>query len=260
MTPLFLFGTNFKMNQTPAESAAFYEQLAGSVVQPPGVRLFIIPPFTSLAAVAAVAHKEPHERDIWVGAQNVHWESAGAFTGEISATMLRALEVDLVLLGHAERRRDFHETDVDLNKKVRSVLDNELRALLAVGETAEERSFGVSAETVARQLKIGLHGVAPHELTRLQIAYEPVWSIGTGGTPARPEDVAPIAGSIRRVLHELFGEAGCQVPILYGGSVDATNAGSFTALPDIDGLFVGRAAWTVEGFIATVNAGLAGRG
>jgi triosephosphate isomerase len=257
MAPPFLFGTNFKMNQTPAESVAFYIQLAATVVIPPGVHLFIIPPFTSLGAVAEVAAGGPD--DIWLGAQNVHWATEGAYTGEISAKMLRAVDVDLVLLGHAERRQLFHENDADLNKKVHAVLDSGMRVLLAVGETAEERSFGVSAETVARQLKIDLHGVTPERAPLLQIAYEPVWSIGAGGTPARPDDIAPVAASIRTTLEELFGAAGRDIPILYGGSVDPSNAGTFTALADIDGLFVGRAAWTVEGFIATYEAGLSGQ-
>lgn len=255
----YVFGTNFKMNQTPAESAAFYSRLSASGETSPGVNLFIIPPFTSLAAVARAASEGPN--DIWIGAQNVHWAADGAYTGEISVGMLLALGVDLILLGHAERRRDFHETDADLNKKVHAALGAGLRVLLAVGETAEERTFGVSAETVARQLKIALHGVveARHSVPLLHIAYEPVWSIGAGGTPASPEDVAPIAKSIRATLEVLFGDPGLDIPILYGGSVDPTNAGSFTALPDIDGLFVGRAAWTVEGFTATYEAGLSGR-
>jgi L-erythrulose 1-phosphate isomerase len=212
----FLFGTNFKMNQTPATSAAFYRQLAASVAIPPGVQLFVIPPYTSLAAVADIAVRD--EPDIWVGAQNVHWAPEGAYTGEISVAMLVALGVDLVLLGHAER------------------------------------------ETIVRQTKIGLHGVAADQVGLVQIAYEPVWSIGAGGTPASPEDVAPMAVALRGALNDIFGAPGEQAPILYGGSVDPSNAGSFTALPDIDGLFVGRAAWTVDGFIATYEAGLAGRG
>ena len=259
MTRPFLFGTNFKMNQTPSESAAFYTRLAGSIDTRSGANLFIIPPFTSLAAVSEAANDE---RDaIWIGAQNVHWASNGAYTGEISVPMLAALGVDLVLLGHAERRRDFHETDADLNKKVHAVLAAGLRVLLAVGETADERSFNVSEETVARQLKIALHGAAgiAGAASLVQIAYEPVWSIGAGGTPAKPEDIEPVAKAIRNTLAAILGEAGQDVPILYGGSVDPANAGSFTALPDIDGLFVGRAAWTVEGFIATFDAGLAGR-
>lgn len=252
----FLFGTNFKMNQTPTESAAFYQQLAASVQTPPDAYLFVIPPYTSLAAVTEVAGGLPHQ--IWVGAQNVHWAPEGAYTGEISVGMLLALDVDLVLLGHAERRRYFHETDVELNRKVLSALGGDLRVLLAVGETAEERSFGVGGETVLRQLKLGLHGVPPKQLNLIQIAYEPVWSIGAGGTPASPQDVEPIASVIRSGCQKLFGEPGNEIPILYGGSVDPSNAGTFTALPDINGLFVGRAAWTVEGFIATYQAGIRG--
>jgi triosephosphate isomerase len=251
----FIFGTNFKMNQTPAESAAFYRQLAGSIRIPSGTHLFVIPPYTSLAAVTEVAGQPPHR--IWVGAQNVHWAPEGAYTGEISVGMLLALDVDLVLLGHAERRRYFNEPDVELNRKVLAALGGNLRVLLAVGETAEERSFGVGSETVLRQLKIGLHGVPPEQLGLIQIAYEPVWSIGAGGTPARPEDVEPIAKVIRSGCEDLFGPPGGEIPILYGGSVDPGNAGTFTALPDIDGLFVGRAAWTVEGFLATYQAGYA---
>jgi L-erythrulose 1-phosphate isomerase len=252
----FLFGTNFKMNQTPAETAAFYGQLAASVEIPSGVHLFVIPPYTSLGAVSEVAGQPPHR--IWVGAQNVHWAPDGAYTGEISVGMLLALDVDLVLLGHAERRRYFHETDVELNRKVLAALAAGLRVLFAIGETAEERSFGVGGETVLRQLKIGLHGVQPEHLRLLQIAYEPVWSIGAGGTPASPEDVEPIARLIRSGCQDLFGEPGSEIPILYGGSVDPGNAAIFTALPDIDGLFVGRAAWSVEGFIATYQAGYEG--
>jgi L-erythrulose 1-phosphate isomerase len=261
MTRPFLFGTNFKMNQTPAESAAFYRQLSASLQIPPDTHLFVIPPFTSLAAVHDVAGPPGHPKGhpIWVGAQNVHWAPDGAYTGEISVRMLLALDVDLVLLGHAERRRYFHETDVELNRKVLAALGAGLRVLLAMGETAEERAFGVGGETVLRQLRIGLHDVPPEYLGKMQIAYEPVWSIGAGSTPASPEDVEPIAHLIRSGCQELFGDPGGEIPILYGGSVDPSNAGIFTALPGIDGLFVGRAGWTVEGFIATYQAGYAGK-
>jgi len=143
--------------------------------------------------------------------------------------------------------------------KVQAAVGAGLRVLLAMGETAEERAFGVGGETVLRQLRIGLHDVPPESLGKIQIAYEPVWSIGAGGTPASPEDVEPIARLIRSGCQDLFGDPGGEIPILYGGSVDPSNAGTFTALPDIDGLFVGRAAWTVEGFIATYQAGYAGK-
>ncbi len=254
MARRFLFGTNFKMNQTPAESAAFLEALAGAVVIPDGAQLFVIPPFTSLPAVTDLAGAT--NSPVWIGAQNMHWADAGAYTGEISAAMLQALGVDLVLLGHAERRGLFHESDRDINRKVLTAFERGLRVLLCVGETADERAFDVGGETVARQLKIGLHDIDPARLPLLQIAYEPVWSIGAAGVPARPDDVEPMARLIRDVVGERFGEAGRDVPVLYGGSVDAANAAGFVALPDIDGLFVGRAAWTVDGFRSVLDASL----
>ena len=256
MTRPYVFGTNFKMNQTPPESAAFYRQLAASLTIPPEARVFIFPPFTSLDAVTQAAKEGP--ANLWIGAQNVHFQPDGAFTGEISVRMLQALGVDIVLLGHAERRQVFQEKDVDLNKKVRAVLDTGLRILFGIGETADERGYGVSNETILRQLKIGLHGVEPGQLAQVNIAYEPVWSIGAGGTPATPDDVEPIAATIRAALGEFFGDAGSAVPVLYGGSVDPKNAGTFTSLPNVDGLLVGRAGWAVDSFVATFESGLAG--
>ena len=256
MTRPYVFGTNFKMNQTPPESAAFYRQLAEGITIPAEARVFIFPPFTSLDAVTQAAKGGP--ANLWIGAQNVYFQPDGAFTGEISVRMLQDLGIDIVLLGHAERRQIFQEKDIDLNKKVRAVLDAGLRILLGVGETSEERSYGVSNETILRQLKIGLHGVEPGQLERVNVAYEPVWSIGAGGTPATPADVEPIAATVRSALGEVFGEAGTNVPILYGGSVDPKNAGTFTGLPNVDGLLVGRACWTVDGFVATFESGLAG--
>jgi triosephosphate isomerase len=252
----FVFGTNFKMNQTPVESVDFFTQLAQRVRPPEDVHLYVIPPVTSLPAVTAA--DRDLGSDIWVGAQNVHWAADGAYTGEVSAAMLLALGVDLVLLGHAERRQLFRETDPDLNRKVRAALNAGLRVIFAVGETAEERGYGVSAETVLRQLKIGLHGVPAAQCPLLHIAYEPVWAIGAGGIPASPADVQPMAALIRGALEVLYGARGRATPILYGGSVNADNAGSFTALPDIDGALVGRAGWTVDGFISTYRAALAG--
>ena len=256
MTRPYVFGTNFKMNQTPPESAAFYRQLAASLTIPPEARVFIFPPFTSLDAVTQAAKEGP--ANLWIGAQNVHFQPDGAFTGEISVRMLQALGVDIVLLGHAERRQVFQEKDVDLNKKVRAVLDASLRILFGIGETADERGYGVSNETILRQLKIGLHGVEPGQLAQVNIAYEPVWSIGAGGTPATPDDVEPIAATIRTALGELYGDAGSAVPVLYGGSVDPKNAGTFTSLQNVDGLLVGRAGWAVDSFVATFESGLAG--
>jgi triosephosphate isomerase len=254
-----IVGTNFKMNQTPAESARFFTELALAEPARPGVQLYLVPPFTSLPAVVAARTESPPAASIWIGAQNVHWAAAGAYTGEISVGMLTALGVDLALIGHAERRHVFHEADPDLNKKVLAAVAAGLRVLLCVGETAEEKGYGVGQETVGRQLKIALAGVEEPALGLLHVAYEPVWSIGAGGTPAQPEDVTPIAAHLRRTLEDRFGPGGGDVPILYGGSVDPTNAGSFVALPEIDGLLVGRAAWTVDGFRRIVAAAVAAR-
>lgn len=253
----FIFGTNFKMNQTPAESVTFYRELAARVTTRPHTQCYVIPPYTSLPAVSEIARDD--DSQIWIGAQNMHWAPEGAYTGEISARILKALDVDLVLLGHAERRGLFYETDPDLNRKLLTAFDAGFRVLLAVGETADERHYRVSAETVSRQLKIDLHGIPAAHASRLIVAYEPVWSIGAGGTPASPGDVEPVAMLIRDVLAGLFGPAGRDVPVLYGGSVNPENAAAFTVLPDIDGLLVGRAGWTVEGFLATYEAALAGR-
>ncbi|MFM8594501.1 MAG: triose-phosphate isomerase [Chloroflexota bacterium] len=253
----FVFGTNFKMNQTPQESVEFYRRLIGSTPIRPGIQLYVVPPVTSLAAVAAAAAADP--ANVWVGAQNMHWAADGAFTGEISARMLQALQVDLVLIGHAERRGLFNEQDVELNKKVHAAIEAGMQVLLCVGETGEERAFGVSAETVAKQLKIDLHQVNPASAAQILVAYEPVWSIGTGGIPATPDDIAPIASLIRETLRTMFGDSCRMVPILYGGSVNAENAGSFATIPEIDGLLVGRAGWTVESYTKTLEAALSAR-
>lgn len=254
---LFYFGTNFKMHQTPEVSARFYRDLAATVQPGDGVQRFMIPPVTSLAAVAAIARAD--DPDIWIGAQNMHWKDEGAFTGEISAPMLTALGADLVLLGHAERRRHALEQDAELNLKVLAGFRAGLRVLLCVGETAEERSYDVSEETVRRQLKIGLHGLEPADASRLLIGYEPVWSIGEGGTPASPEHVAPVVTAIRDCLRQVLGTAEEHVAVLYGGSVTPGNAAGFVTVPGIDGLFVGRSAWTVDGYHQTLQAGLRAR-
>lgn len=252
-TAPLLIGTNLKMNQTAAETRRFILDL-GQALSASNAQYFVIPPFTSLAA--AVEARDETRLPLWIGAQNMHWEPGGAFTGEISAPMLTALGVDLVLLGHAERRGLFHETDANLRQKVPAAVNAGLRVLLCVGETADERAYGVGQETVDRQLKIALGAVDLTAAPLLQVAYEPVWSIGAGGTPAQPEDVTPVSRHIRSLLVDQFGSAGSGVPILHGGSVDAVNAGTFLAVPEINGLFVGRAAWTADGFAAIAKAGV----
>jgi triosephosphate isomerase len=250
----FYFGTNFKMNPTARESLQFLEALQRSEV-PENVQLFLIPPFTSLPGLPALADPS----GLWIGAQNMHYADSGAYTGEISARMLADLGVHLVMLGHAERRQHFGETDAALQQKVRAALNAGLRVLLCVGEDARERGWGVETETLARQLKIALLGVDPVFCPRLMIAYEPVWSIGEGGRPATVGDILPPVRCIRETLRAIFDIAADAIPVLYGGSVNADNCASYAALDQIDGLFVGRAAWQVPGFIEVMTRSLAAK-
>jgi triosephosphate isomerase len=254
----FYFGTNFKMHQTPDESAAFLLDLHTTWTGQAHIQLFILPPFTSLARL------NDQRNGIWVGAQTMHEAEAGAFTGEISAPMLAALNLDLVMLGHAERRQHFGETDAALRKKVRRALDHGLRVLLCVGENAFEHEMEVTQETLARQLKIALHDVRSRDLfdadsPRLLVAYEPVWAIGVGGRPARVPDVESAVVSIRAALASLFGDDSADIPLLYGGSVDATNCGGYARIDGMDGLFVGRAAASVAGFVGVLEMALAAK-
>jgi L-erythrulose 1-phosphate isomerase len=250
------FGTNLKMHQIPAETTAFVGGIraaVGDVLERDDIHLFVIPPFTSLPAAVEAARGT----GLWIGAQNVHPAPDGAFTGEISTGMLQAVGVDLVLIGHAERRGLFGETDAFVNEKVRAALGAGLRVLVCVGETAAEKGYGAGPESVVRQLKFALHGVESDAVDRLMVGYEPVWSIGAGGTPAHPDDVSLTAGHLRAALRSLYPAHADAIPILYGGSVDPTNVAGFVALDDIDGAFVGRAAWTIDGYAAVLQAALA---
>lgn len=252
MTKRFFFGTNFKMYQTHAETQRFLTELIASTQARDDLQLFLIPPFTSLAGLPEIAATA----GIWIGAQNMHFADEGEYTGAIAAPMLKALNLDLVMLGHAERRKHFGETDQALNKKLHTALGQDLQVLLCVGESAEDRHYGIEREIIATQLKICLHDVSPDELSSLLIAYEPVWSIGQGGQPAIPDQVEPIVQQMRTTLDDLFGEAAQAVPILYGGSINLHNCQDYAQMPSLDGLFVGRAARQVEGFVSVLNAAL----
>ena len=238
---MFYFGTNLKMNQTPDEAAAFVARL-GQLDVPRDVQLWVIPSYTNLARVAdacAQAH-------IWLGAQNMHWADDGAYTGEISPVQLKACGANLVMLGHAERRTLFGETDETVNRKVLAAARHQLRILLCVGETAAEKQAGTGHRYVSQQLILALAGLDDPQA--VLVLYEPVWSIGAGGVPADPAEVAGAFANIRHTLHQRYGAAGDAVPILYGGSVNARNAADYARLPDCAGLGVGRAAWQADGF------------
>nr|HMM32456.1 triose-phosphate isomerase [Clostridia bacterium] len=183
---------------------------------------------------------------ILLGAQNMHPEEQGQFTGEVSPLMLKELGLDIVEIGHSERRHVFHETDAEENKKVLSALAHGFTALLCVGETAEQKAYGIADEVLSMQLKIGLNGVTKTQLSRLWVAYEPVWAIGVNGTPASQQYAKERHLHIKAVLEMLF--PGNEVPVLYGGSVNPDNARDLIVQNGIDGLFTGRAAWEAENF------------
>jgi triosephosphate isomerase len=244
-TTRWFFGTNLKMHQVPTETAQFVGDLIAELAaESTSTQTFVIPPFTSLPAAVGSGSGS----GTWIGAQNVHWAPEGPYTGEVSPVMLRAVGVDLVLVGHAERRLHFGETDETVNRKVRAALDHGLRVLLCVGETADERRGGAGREATARQLLLALQGVPQTAADRILVAYEPVWAIGEGGTAATPEDVRPVVGVLRMWLRYLF-HRDEGAPVLYGGSVNRENAAAFAAMAELDGLFVGRAAWTTQGFL-----------
>ncbi len=247
------FGSNLKMYKTPSETAEFVRGVSARTKDFEGlpVKRFLIPSFPSLPAAGEAA-----SGGLMLGAQNMHFEENGQFTGEVSARMLEDLGcVQIVEIGHSERRHVFGETSGDCGKKVQTALRHGFTALLCVGESAEEKSFDCSDEVLRMQLKYGLRGASDAALRedRLWIAYEPVWAIGVSGVPAEAGYVAERHTAIRRCLCELFGDAGQKVPVLFGGSVNPENAEGYIVQDNVDGLFVGRAAWTAEGFDALLR-------
>ena len=237
-------GTNWKMHKTIAEGIDYCRKLTTLAADlDERIQLFIIPPHTHLTTL----RKETGER-LLLGAQNMHWENEGPFTGEISPVMLKEIGIDLVELGHSERRQYYNENDFDLNKKVLSALSHGLLPLLCIGESAEQKEFGISEEALAIQLKIALKGVSPEQAGNMWIAYEPVWAIGSGGTEAEPDYVHRMHDFIRSVLVKLFGKEGNNIPLLYGGSVNRNNAISYLHGQNVNGLFIGRSAWDLQKF------------
>ncbi len=246
MQKKLFFGTNLKMYKTIGDTVNYLQKLADNTrdISRDRIELFVIPSYTSL-------HKSVESVDrslIKLGAQNMCWEDQGQFTGEISPLMLKELGLDLVMIGHSERRHVFGETDTEENKKVRSALKHGFIALLCIGETLEEKNFGISEEALRMQLKIGLHGVPASQLPRLWIAYEPVWAIGVNGVPATAEYAEAMHGVIKKCMKELYGNESKKVPVLYGGSVNPENADELIVQPSIDGLFTGRSAWNADAF------------
>jgi L-erythrulose 1-phosphate isomerase len=241
-------GTSWKMNKTLAETRAYCRRLAAATF-PSGVQPFVLPPLTALTA----AREElPPDGPVLLGVQNAHWEDGGAWTGEVSMGMARDAGADLVEIGHSERREHFGETDATVGLKVAAALRHGLVPLVCVGESKGIRAGGRAEEFVVRQLDAALERVPEGRVADLLVAYEPVWAIGDAGTPATPGEVAPVMSALAARLAERTAGAGCR-GLLYGGGVDLGNAAALLSLPSVDGLFVGRAAWSVEGLLGLVD-------
>jgi triosephosphate isomerase len=235
------------MNTTLDEAAALASEVAAGAPDSNNVEIILCPPFISLAAVRQAVSGSP----VMVGAQNMYFESAGAFTGEVSPEMLRSL-CQYVILGHSERRQLFGETDETVNRKVHAALAAGLRPIVCVGETLAQREAGQAADVVEGQVLAGVADV--HDITDVVLAYEPIWAIGTGraATPEIAEEI--MGGPIHDALRDLFGDDADSVPLLYGGSVSPGNAAAFAAQPSIHGALVGGASLQADQFLQVAAA------
>jgi len=245
-----LVAGNWKMNKTTSEALRLVEELLPGMQSVSGVEILVCPPSPSLMALSALLEKT----GIALGAQNLYWESEGAFTGELSPAMVAEF-CQYVILGHSERRTLFHESDQDVQRKVQAALAAGLRPVLCVGETLQQNEAGRAAEVVSAQLRAALQGAHISSAENLVIAYEPVWAIGSGkaATP-QPTDTL-LRNVVRPTLAGLFGEDVARaVRVLYGGSVNAANAADFFAMPEIDGALVGGASLKAAEFLGIIQA------
>jgi L-erythrulose 1-phosphate isomerase len=241
-------GTSWKMNKLRADARAFAETVkASSIARSDAVQPFVVPPFPYIADVAALLKGT----NVRVGAQNMHWADAGAWTGEISPLMVKDCGATLVEIGHSERRTHFGETDETVALKTKAALAHGLIALVCIGDTKAEYDAGETAQALDRQVRGLLKYVAEDAAGHVVIAYEPVWSIGEGGIPASPEFANEQHVKIDSLVRSLTGG---RLPILYGGSVNPQNCVSLARQSHIDGLFIGRSAWDASGYVGIVEA------
>ncbi len=252
MSRRYFIAGNWKMNKTPSQAAALAEALVKSIGGVTKVDVAVCPTFTSLDVVGKIIKGS----NIKLGAQNMHFEASGAYTGEIAADMLLELGCEYVILGHSERRQYFAETDETVNKKTCAAINAGLKPIVCVGETLAQREEGVTMKVIETQVKGALEGVCDKGIKSVVIAYEPVWAIGTGktATPAMAEEVHAF---IRKTLADKYGEEIAEgVQILYGGSMKPENAPELLAQKDIDGGLIGGAALKAESFTDLVQAAL----
>jgi triosephosphate isomerase len=244
---------NWKMNNTVAEARDLVSKLSTQLPEIANVEKVICPPFTSLVAIASLIEGS----EIGLGAQNMHWEEKGAFTGEIAPSMVKEF-CNYVIIGHSERRAYFGETDENVNRKLRAALKFGLIPIVCVGETLDQYESDLTSEVVRRQISLGLADTDSASGRRIVVAYEPVWAIGTGKASSAENANDVLAQVIRPVLSDLFGvETGQSIRILYGGSVTASNASEFFTQPEIDGALVGGASLKADEFIAITKAAAA---
>ena len=244
---------NWKMNKTASEAAVLVDELVPAV-QDAGCEVVICTPYTDL--VTAV--EKTKGTNIHVGAENVHFEKSGAFTGEISADMLKELGVKYVIIGHSERRQYFNETDEACGKKVQVALENGLRPILCVGESLTEREQDVTMEVIRKQIKIALQNVAVEDIKKVVIAYEPIWAIGTGKT-ATAEQANEVCSAIRDCLREKYGARAARgITIQYGGSMNAKNAEELLSKTNVDGGLIGGASLKAADFTTIIKAAVNG--
>ena len=239
---------NWKMNMAPSEAQALVKELI-PLVKDAKCDVVVCPPYTSLAVVGPLLEGT----NIGLGAQNMHFEPKGAYTGEVSVKMLLELGVKYVIIGHSERRAYYNETDETVNKKVKVALENGLTPIVCVGESLEQREGGITSEWVTAQTVDALDGLSAEEVKKVVIAYEPIWAIGTGKT-ATDQDANDTIAVVRKAVASVVGEAAAQeVRIQYGGSMNPKNASPLMAMPEIDGGLIGGASLKAEDFSRVVN-------
>jgi L-erythrulose 1-phosphate isomerase len=247
-------GTSWKMNKIRAEARQFCLGLAASpFANSKAVQLFVIPPFPYIAEAAGLLS----ETKVLTGAQNMHWEDKGAWTGEVSPLMLKDCGAQIVEIGHSERRTHFGETDETVALKTAAAVRHGLIPLVCIGDTGAEYDAGQTAAALERQTRALLRDVSREDAHKVIIAYEPVWSIGEGGTPATPEFANDQHRRIKSLTHDITGQ---ELRVLYGGSVNPGNCAALSKETHIDGLFIGRSAWDIEGYLGIVKLVLAASG
>lgn len=240
---------NWKMNTTVEEAEALASDVVKTVGNVTDVDIAVCPPFTNLLAVAKILKGS----SIKLGAQDVHWEPKGAYTGKVSCSMLKSVGVTYVIVGHSEQRQYFHETDETVNKKVKAVLASGLLPIICIGETLDERKSGQMDSVIEKQVKGAFSGIEPSVVTLCTIAYEPVWAIGTGET-ATPQQANDAHIFIRKLIEKLYDkEIAASLRIQYGGSMKPENAKELLAQSDVDGGLIGGASLKASDFAGIVN-------